>query len=159
MSTTASPRRRNQSRRALIGLALACCVFSSCTTVAPDWRHAESGEAHELAQAVCDEVLAVEADPARARKWAAKLDDRRIVHTEVDPDGTSIEVTVRDVAFTILEASGVIEDRVDRKLDLLHGCQAGAEWIRIRIPALNDEDFEAARRRLSRPSRDGLPQT
>ena len=139
---------KNQSRRAFRCLAVGCCIFSSCVALAPDWRRDGLEDAAKLAQVICDEVLAVEADPARARQVATDLNDRRIIHTEVDPDGAKIEVTVRDIAFTILEESGIIDDRVDRKLKLLHGCQAGDEWIRIHIPVLDEEDFEAAQRQL-----------
>ncbi len=67
-------------------------------------------------------------------------------------DDGGVAVTVRDLAYTMLEEAGMAELPVSStRSKLICGCEADGEWYRFHIPELTDRDFEvviAAARRL-----------
>lgn len=91
-------------------------VVSACTD--HDWSARSYDDPTKLAQAICDDVVLLDAEPLRVKQLAALLDDRRVLYAgEPDVEEAARAVTVRDAAYLILEVAGVLPpDIVDRRV-------------------------------------------
>lgn len=106
-------------------------------------------DALALAQAACNEIARLEADPSATTAVAALLADPSVIFAG-DPEAPAAvrAVTARDMAFTILEEIAAIELRGDTGVKLIAGCDLHGEWTRLHVRVLDEDAFVRARATL-----------
>ena len=109
----------------------ACCA----TTIQrrPGLENRES-----VAAAICSGSSCLERGQVKLAELLPLLHDQRVIF--VDDDGTA--VTVRDMAFTMLEDAAIVKlpfKQISNKL--ICGCEIKGEWNRVHVLTLTDENF------------------
>jgi len=97
-------------------------------------------ENHEsLAAAICSGSSRLTSGQVKPSELIPLLRDRREIF--VDDDGTA--VTVREMAFTMLEDADIVKLPFKKYSNkLICGCEIKGEWNRVHVLTLTDENFE-----------------
>jgi hypothetical protein len=83
------------------------------------------------------------------------LQDTRVLF--VDDDRTRI--TVRDVAYAMLDEAGLTKQRIKAsRTKLICGCEVKGEWFRFHIPELTDQDFDKVKKTIQPAARLDSPE-
>ena len=126
----------------------ACCA----TTI----QHRPGLENREsLAAAICSGSSRLERGQVKLVELLPLLHDQRVIF--VDDDGTV--VTVRDMAFTMMENADIVKlpfKKIPGKL--ICGCEVKGEWNRVHVLTLTDENFGVVIATILQATRtNGLP--
>ena len=115
-------------------------MLAGCAT--PPWYVQQYADGHKLARVVYEEATALETGHSRVESLLPLLVNTNAVFREVD--GST--VTIRDVAFTILQAAGEVElpdtDNPTRS-KFIYCCTENGELLyRAHIPVLSEDGFQ-----------------
>ena len=117
---------------------LAVLLLAGCGN--QPWQERTYTNHEAVARTLYDETARLVAGKLKPSALVPALRDRREIFR--DDDGAAI--TVRDLAFAILDEAGKARMPVAfTRTKLICGCEVKGEWYRFHVPALSDRDFEA----------------
>ena len=120
----------------LLFLALAGCSSTP-------WQAQTFSDPEALGHVLFAETARLDSGKLRPSDLLPALNDKRVLFVD---DRQSI--TVRDIAFGILDEAGVIGLPQGRTPVFICGCQVDGEWYRYHVPLLSDEGFNQATMRI-----------
>lgn len=120
----------------LVCILLVSLIGSAST--GSSWWSKQYTDGHELACIIYDEALKLSNDTSKKDEFVHLLSNKEIIFTETN--GST--VTVRDVAFTVLDEAGLAEQPVkSAKVKFIYSCTINDSLYRSHIAVLNDDDF------------------
>ena len=91
-----------------------------------------------------EQITRLETGKLRPIDLVPALQDNKVLFV----DEYGIRVTVRDIAFGILDEAGIEGIPRGSAPVFICGCKVGNEWYRYHIPLLTDEEFDQTRNKI-----------
>ena len=119
-------------------IPLTLLLLAGCATV--PWQSRTFSDHESIGRVLFDQIEKLEAGKLKPIDLVPSLQDKRVLF--VDDDGQRI--TVRDIAFGILDEAGIKGLPPGATPVVICGCKVDGEWYRFHVPRLTDEGFDKA---------------
>jgi hypothetical protein len=111
-------------------------LFAGC--ISTPWQSRIYSDHESIGRVLYEQIARLEKGTLRPIDLVPALQDTRVLFV----DDYGISITVRDVAFGILDEAGIEGFPNGSAPVFICGCKAGNEWYRFHIPHLTDQEFD-----------------